>query len=201
MRRCLLVLLALAAVAALSPARAGAATPCRDKIFNEWYHDGEVASTYPIACYRDALKHIPADVAVYSSLSDDIRLAMQAAIERSHGQTVPKEVGAGTSRLTSSGGSSSSSGSGGSPSTGTGTTSTSTTKTSTTKTDTAPTSPDPGTATTTPTVTSQPVAASTTSGSSGVPLPVIVLGGVAIALLAAGAIGLGVRRYRRGHSV
>ena len=196
MKRCLLVLLALAAMAALGPARAGAATPCRDKIFNEWYHSGQVASTYPIACYRDALKHIPADVAVYSSLSDDIRLAMQAAIERSHGQKVPQELGSGTSRLTSSsGGSSTSGGSGG----GSSPTGSSTTKTSTTKTDTAPNAPDPGTETT-PNATSQPVAATTTSGSSGVPLPVLVLGGVAIALVAAGAIGLGVRRYRRGHT-
>jgi cobalamin biosynthesis Mg chelatase CobN len=197
MRRCLLVVLALAAVAALGPGRAGAATPCRDKIFNEWYHDGKVASTYPIACYRDALKHIPADVAVYSSLSDDIRLAMQAAIERSHGKTVPNEVGSGSGRLTSSSGTTTtpSSGSGGgSSSTGTG-------KTSTTKTDTAPNAADPGTETSTaPSSNGQPVAASTNSSSSSVPLPVLVLGGVAIALLAAGAIGLGVRRYRRGHA-
>jgi cobalamin biosynthesis Mg chelatase CobN len=198
MRRSLLVLLALAAVAALGPARAGAATPCRDKIFNEWYHDGKVASTYPIACYRDALKHIPADVAVYSSLSDDIRLAMQAAIERSHGKTVPGEIGSGSSsRLTSSS-------SGTTTTTGTETPSTPTQRhTTTTKTDTAPNSPDPGTETsTTPSSPKPPVASSpTSSSSSGVPLPVLVLGGVAIALLAAGAIGLGVRRYRRGHSV
>ena len=193
MRRSFLVLIAFVAVAALGPARAGAATPCRDKIFNEWYHDGKVASTYPIACYRDALKHIPADVAVYSSLGDDIRLAMQAAVERSHGKTVPSEIGSG-SRLTSSS----------DTSTSTVTSSTSSHKgpTSTTKTDTAPNSPHPGTETsTTPATPIQPVAASSTSGSSsGVPLPVLVLGGVALALLAAGAIGLGVRRYRRGHS-
>src|SRR5581483_9005229 len=141
--------------------------PCRDEIFNDWYKDGKVASTYPLSCYRDALKHIPPDVGVYSSLGDDIRLALQAAVNRSHGQKVPTQVG--NSQLTSSSG-----------------------PTSTTKhrpKDTAPTSPDPSqTTTTSPTKTTAIAPAS--SSSSGPPLPVLVLGGVAVALVAAGGIGL-----------
>ncbi len=189
MRRSIVLLLALVAVASLGPARAAAAkpSPCRDKIFNEWYHDGKISSTFPLSCYRDALKHIPADVAVYSSLSDDIRLALQAAVDRSHGKSVPSEVGDGT-RLTSS-----------SASTGTSTTPTSTSSQSTTTPgDTAPNSPDPGT--TTPTSSTPVAAPSTSSSSSSVPLPVLVLGGVALLLVASGAVGLGVRRYRRGHT-
>jgi cobalamin biosynthesis Mg chelatase CobN len=196
MKRCIVLLLALVAVATFGPARAGAATPCRDKIFNEWYHDGKIASTYPLSCYRDALKHIPPDVKVYSSLSDDIQLALQAAVDRSNGKSVPSEVGSGT-RLTSS-----STPTSADPSTST-TPSTSSTpksshKTTTTPVDTAPDAADPGGTTATPT-SSTPVAASSASTSSnGVPLPVIVLGGVALVLVASGAIGLGVRRYRRG---
>jgi cobalamin biosynthesis Mg chelatase CobN len=190
MRRCILLLLALVAAASLGPARAEAATPCRDKIFNQWYHDGKISSSFPLSCYRDALKHIPADVAVYSSLGDDIRLALQAAVDRSHGKSVPSEVGNGT-RLTSSSASTNSS-------TTPSTSSTSTnSQGTTTPVDTAPNAPDPGT--TTPTSSTPVAAPSTSSSSSSVPLPVLVLGGVALLLVASGAVGLGVRRYRRGH--
>src|SRR5581483_9209188 len=47
-----------AVLAALAPASASSAVPCRDKIYNDWYKDGKIATTYPIACYRDALKHV-----------------------------------------------------------------------------------------------------------------------------------------------
>jgi hypothetical protein len=179
----MIVLLALVAVAAFGPARADAKTPCRDRIYNEWYRNGKVASTYPLSCYRDALKHIPTDVAVYSSLSDDVRLALQAAIARRHGQHVPSELGSGT-RVTASS----------SPS---GDTSQSN---KTEPAGTAPVAPDPGDMSTTPSATPIHVVAAPASTSSGVPLPVIVLGGVALLLVASGGIGLGVRRYRRGHT-
>jgi hypothetical protein len=187
MRRCIVVLLALVAVAAFGPARADAKTPCRDRIYNEWYRSGQVASTYPLSCYRDALKHIPPDVVVYSSLSDDIRLGLQAAIDRKHGRHVPAEVGSGngtraTSSSTSSGGNASSPGETSQPA------------------DNAPDSADPGELTTTPTSTLQVAATSTGTSSGGVPVPLIVLGGVALVLIASGGIGLGVRRHRRGHT-
>jgi hypothetical protein len=186
----MIVLLALVAVAAFGPARADAKTPCRDRIYNEWYRNGKIASTYPLSCYRDALKHIPTDVTVYTSLGDDIRLALQAAIDRRHGQHVPSEVGSGTgTRVTSSS----------SPSDGTSTTAHS--DTTTQPTDTAPNAADPGDGSTTPSATPIHIVAATptSTSSGGVPLPVLVLGGVALVLVASGGIGLGVRRYRRGH--
>ena len=61
-----LVLLAfLAAVIVAIPAQARAAEPCRNKIFNDWYADGKIKSTYPHACYVAALRHIPVDASVY----------------------------------------------------------------------------------------------------------------------------------------
>jgi hypothetical protein len=57
--------------------------------------------------------------------------------------------------------------------------------------DTAPSSPDAGAVTT-----ANPTAAQSTSGGGGVPVPLLVLGGVAIALVASGAVGLGVKRFR-----
>ena len=175
----LFVLLALLATAAFAPGRADAKTPCRDKIYNEWYRDGKVASTYPLACYRDALKHIPPDVRVYGDLADDIRFGLQAAIARSHGKSEPAEV---SSHSTSSG----------APSDDTSSKHDSSTST-------APTAPDPGSGTTT-TKAPLPVVAvpAASSSSSGVPVPVLVVGGIALVLVASGGIGLGIRRFRRG---
>ena len=169
--------LALAAVAAsfFLPATAHAAVPCRDRIYNDWYKDGKIASTYPIACYRDALKHVPADARTYSSLADDIHAAMLAAIARANGKTVPAQIGKG----------------------GTGSVSPAT---ATVPVETTPgdTSQDNGGVTdeTTTTASGAVVVKSSSSG-GGIPLPILVLGGIAIALVAVGAIGTGVRRFRK----
>jgi hypothetical protein len=162
--------LALAAVAAsfFLPATAHAAVPCRDRIYNDWYKDGKIASTYPIACYRDALKHVPADARTYSSLADDIRAAEQAAIARAHGKTVPEQIGKGGTGAVS-------------PATAT-----------------IPSETTPGvTDATTTTPSGAVVVKSSSSSGGGIPLPILVLGGIAIALVAIGAIGAGVRRFRR----
>ena len=106
-----LLLLALLVVAATAiPAQASAAGPCRNDIYDDWYQDGKIASTYPISCYRDAIKHVHGDAQIYSSLTDDIRAAMQAAISRAHGKSnVPNQVGKGVpASETSSSGSTSS---------------------------------------------------------------------------------------------
>ena len=86
MKRVVLLILAVAALAPFASPTAGAAVPCRDRIYNDWYHDGKIATTYPIACYRDALKHVKGDALVYSSLADDIRAAMQGALARQEGR-------------------------------------------------------------------------------------------------------------------
>jgi hypothetical protein len=90
----LLLLVVLLAVALPGTANA-AGSPCRNKVFNDWYPDGKIASTYPLACYRDALKHMPPDAKIYSSLGDDVRAAMRAAMRRSSGLSAPLEVGHG----------------------------------------------------------------------------------------------------------
>jgi hypothetical protein len=166
MKRLLLVVAVLSSAAImLLPASAGAANSCRNRVFNDWYKDGKIASTYPVGCYRDALKHIPLDADIYSSLKDDIRAALRAAIRRSHGLSAPRVVGKGFSSLTGAG---------------------------SVKGKVVPISKrsphDPST------VSAAPVA--DTSSSDGVPLPILVLGAIAIALVAAGAIGLGVRHTR-----
>jgi len=164
-RLLLLLVLAAVAVPVAIPATASAAVPCRNKIYNDWYGDGKIASTYPIACYRDALRHMRTGDTIYSSLSDDIHSALQAAIERSHGKThVPLQVGKGLSKVGPNG---------------------VLVADHTSKTH-APVQNDTS-------VSAAPVA---DSGSSGVPLPLLVLGGIAILLAAAGGLGMIARRRR-----
>jgi hypothetical protein len=175
----LLTLLALTSLAVVLPAPAGAALPCRNKVFNDWYADGKIASTYPIACYRDALKHLPVDARVYSSLNDDIRAALRAAVRRSHGLTEPQQVGHGFAAL------------------GAGNVkgATATIPEEPHDPSAIPVSPSPTTTKPT-TTTASAVSPTTADSSSGVPLPIIILGAIAIALAAAGAIGVGVRHWR-----
>ena len=71
--------LATAVAALVTSASAAAKEPCWQTLINDWY-DGRIDNVYPVACYRKALEHQPEDVAQYSSLGDDINRALQAAI-------------------------------------------------------------------------------------------------------------------------
>jgi len=177
-KRAVLLCLALAALVALVPGTANAKTPCRVRIYNDWYPDGKIGTNYPIACYRDALKNMRDDTRTYSSLSDDIRSAMQAAIARLHHRHVPSEVGKGTPPASQPPASASSGPDGTSPG----------------STDSRSSGPQ-SVSETLPTTT---LAASTTSSTGGgVPVPLLVLGGLALLLVAAGAAGVVAKRSRR----
>jgi hypothetical protein len=169
-----LLLIAVLAVAATAiPAQASAAGPCRNAIYDDWYHDGKIASTYPSSCYRDAIKHVHGDAQIYSSLTDDIRAAMQAAISRSHGKSnVPKQVGKGISKSEVAAGAAP----------------IASTKNDTNNNDTK----RPDSTVNVSTIASPPVADS--GDSSGVPVPLLVLGGLALLLAAAGGVGMIARR-------
>jgi hypothetical protein len=80
-RLLLIVALTLAAVvaAAATPAPASAATPCWKKVVNDWLKDGRIDQIYEDVCYAEALDNLPTDLEEYSSLGDDIRLARTAA--------------------------------------------------------------------------------------------------------------------------
>src|SRR3954447_7427428 len=98
MKRSLLLVVLLAAVAIPGTASASGA-PCRNKVFNDWYPDGKIASTYAVGCYRDALKDIPPDGAIYSSRSDDTRAARGSATRRADGLAAPAVAGHGAKAL------------------------------------------------------------------------------------------------------
>jgi len=164
------LLLLATLLAVVLPGTAGAAgTPCRNKVFNDWYPDGKIASTYPVGCYRDALKHLPADAAVYSSLADDVRAAMRAATRRTQGLPAPAVVGHGPTAI------------------GAGSV-----KSALVSIHSNGTPHDPGS-------TSAVGSTGAVATSSGAPLPILVLGGLALVLVAAGAVGAGVRHARGRH--
>jgi hypothetical protein len=78
-----LVLAAALVGAAASAAPADAATkPCWKRLINDWY-DGRIDNAYPASCYRDAIKNLPEDVDAYSTAREDIERALLAAV-RSH---------------------------------------------------------------------------------------------------------------------
>jgi hypothetical protein len=85
-----LILLALAAAitAALGvgaqPAEARTMSTCSKALIHDWYVDGRVDRTYPVHCYREALKQIPEDQIIYGTLREDLNRALQATI-RQHG--------------------------------------------------------------------------------------------------------------------
>jgi hypothetical protein len=72
---------ALAVVAlAIAPAsHAGPLDACAQRVIRDWYSGGRVDDVYPLACYRAALRALPADVLQYSSADQDIRRALAYA--------------------------------------------------------------------------------------------------------------------------
>ena len=174
-------LLAAALVgSAVRPATAEAATPCWKLLLNDWY-DGRIDQTYAVHCYKDALKHLPSDVSTYSSAHDDILRALQSAITKQKHEH--KSVGNNTPVPPQNGGGGGSGGSGGKGGGGGGTTSTTSTSTST--------NGEPGR--------NGNGGLAGTVGSdnaSSIPVPLLILGGLALLLVAAGAAGLIVKRVQ-----
>ena len=57
---------------------ATAAAPCWKQLVNDWY-DGRIDRAYPVKCYRAALKNLPEDIEQYADAADEIRRALLAA--------------------------------------------------------------------------------------------------------------------------
>ena len=162
---------ALLAAAVHAP-RASAATPCWKVLLTDWY-DGRIDNTYPIHCYTDALKHLPPDVRTYSSAHDDIERALanaKLALKKSGKAVTPNTLVPPNN--------------GGNPKPTTTTTSTTTT------TATSTTGGSPGKQS------SNALDKLNPNSPSSLPLPLLVLGGLALVLVAAGAAGLIAKRYQ-----
>jgi hypothetical protein len=170
--------LALAAAAIVAPgasARASAA-PCWKKLINDWY-DGRIDNSYELHCYKDALRHLPDDVKTYSDAVDVISRALADA---TRGKTkvdenmiIPPPVQnvsntTGGTTTTSPDGTVGPGNGGDDDGTGNG-------GSETTASDDGPIND---------------VLGSGDAGADGIPLPLLVLGGLALLLVAAGAAGL-----------
>jgi hypothetical protein len=177
----LLIALVMVSTVGSKPAMAKAKS-CADQVIADWYDDGRIGKIYPLHCYTEAIAKLPPDVLDYSNAKEEIGRALAFAKQ---GKPDP-------------GGSDPSPGSTGTTNTETTSTepSTNTTKTTTTRTNETP--PTKTTTTVDTDTTATVVAPTDTSGPSSVPVPLLVLGGLAVLLLAAGSAGYLRRRMNGG---
>ena len=170
-------LLALGAVlasafAALSvTGAAAAASPCGQKVLADWFDNGRIDRLYPAHCYEDAIDAIPADIGPYSDAEDVITRALQSSLR---GELAPG--GRDPTPGNDNGNPGSGGPSGGGPSGGSN----------------GGDSGSDGDPQVAPDV--------DTSGPSSVPVPLLVLGGLSLALLAAGSLGYLSRRRQAAHA-
>jgi hypothetical protein len=75
----ILVVVAAAAAATFGVSTAHASA-CSSALIRDWYNDGRIDGTYPVHCYREALKDIPEDQLVYGTLRDDLNRALASVI-------------------------------------------------------------------------------------------------------------------------
>jgi hypothetical protein len=159
------------------------AVPCWKRLLNDWY-DGSIDNVYAIPCYAEAIKHLPPETEIYGSAKEDILAARQAAINN---QPAPPEQNGGSTTT-------------GASQTPPGTTPT----TTTTETENGTTTPK-AVVVVVPTQTTPPKKKGGISGAladitpgdpQAFPLPLLILGGLAILLVAAGVVGM---LWQRSH--
>jgi hypothetical protein len=165
----------LAAVAVLTAAgTAGAATKCGKLVLADWYDNGRIDKLYPLNCYEEAIDAIPDDIGPYVDAEEVITRALQGALRGNlaQGGCDPSADGSADDCARQPGGGTGSGGGGGGSGEGDGSGS------------------DPG----------QVAPGVDTSSPSSVPVPLLVLGGMSILLLAAGGLGYLSRRRQAAHA-
>ena len=70
-----------------------AAQPCWKQVLNDWQEDGRIDGVYAASCYQEALKHVPEDVLAYSSFPDDVKRARQEMLRVRRLQGLEKTAG------------------------------------------------------------------------------------------------------------
>jgi hypothetical protein len=173
-----LVLLAVfgAMLAVASPA--GAASSCGRAVIDDWYDNGRVDGTYALHCYDDAIEILPRDVRDYSSAKDDIQRALQA---RKRGEPAPPPT---TDPTPADGGTTT-------PEDPEDPTETETTETTGAAPTDGPSEPPTGNE-----AGGAIDAAADADSASSVPIPLLILAGLALLLVAAGCAGYVIRRVQ-----
>ena len=173
------LVLVLSAVASLSFASAaGAATKCGQKVLADWYDNGRIDRLYPLNCYEEAIDAIPNDIGPYVDAEDVITRALQGAMrnELDPGGCDPTADGSADDCKGQGGGGKGGNGNGNGGNDGSDNGN----------------SGSAGQGEVAPEV--------DTSGPSSVPVPLLVLGGLSLALLAAGGLGYVSRRRQAAHA-
>jgi hypothetical protein len=164
-----LVLTAIGAVLAVGTTPAQAAKPCWERVIDDWVDNGRIDGVYSAKCLTAAREHVPEDIGSYTDIFDKIDAARQQAVR------TPQ----------STGGSGSGSGSGSSPK------SDNKVKPSS---KTPEPEPDVG-----PEKDEGPISSALgykTDDASSIPLPLIILAGLALLLMAAGGAGFAHRKLQ-----
>ncbi len=164
------------ALAALAVAGPAAASACGDRVLADWFDNGRIDRLYPLHCYEDAIDAIPDDLRDYADAEEVISRALQSALrgQLDEGSCDPSPDGSADD--CKEGGSLPPGGQNGNQNGGGGNTGN-------------PGDPGGGGPQAAPEVNA--------SGPSSVPVPLLVLGGLSLVLLAAGGLGY-VARRRQG---
>ena len=149
--------------------------PCWKRLLNDWY-DGRIDKIYPIPCYSEAIKHLPPETEIYGSAKEDILAARQAALNKKSAPPEHPSPGSSTSQTP--------------PQTTTTTETTTTNGTTTTTTAVVIVANPPSTTPKKKGGISGALADITPGDPQAFPLPLLILGALAILLVIAGAIGM-----------
>ncbi|HEY4620756.1 MAG TPA: hypothetical protein VIG93_03580 [Gaiellaceae bacterium] len=187
----LLTLLAavITALALSGAATAAASSKCGEQVLADWFDNGRIDRLYPLHCYEEAIDAIPNDIRDYADAEEVISRALQAALsgnlaeggcdptpEKGSKNPCTGSNGSGGSGGGSGGtGGSNGSGSSGSGSSGSG-------------------SEGSGSG-------SEAAPNVDASGPSSIPIPLVILGGMSLALLAAGGLGYLSRRRQAARAL
>lgn len=86
-----LALLLAAAALLIAATPSPAATPCWEKVVQDWYDDSVLDNRYPRHCYTDALRNVSEEVRTYTSFEEDVKAALQRLTREN--VRVPSSVG------------------------------------------------------------------------------------------------------------
>ena len=74
-----LAALLVAALSVATPPAAAKTKPCWQRLIDDWY-DGRIDKVYPVKCYQEALDNAPEEAETYTSLPEDLRRALASAV-------------------------------------------------------------------------------------------------------------------------
>jgi hypothetical protein len=165
------IVAATAAALALATPAAQAAKPCWERVLDDWVDNGRIDGVYSASCLEAARKHVPEDIRAYSDFEDRIDEAMQTRAIQSASR--------GNTAPPEK------------------------TSTSTSKSSKSEPEPQPKADSTSGPRDEGPISAVLSTGTNdanSIPLPLIILAGLALLLMAAGATGLVARKVQARRS-